>query len=599
MKRHRVLAAATVALAVLAALVAGLRLRSQVNDAWFPENPSVKEMGLVAVSQRAVATIVATSGDVEGVLSTPEGFLLAGGFGVARGNDRADITGFLPDRRMVSLGSWRGRPVVAAADGGVFVLRGNAWEQLRAGFGTLHVRALAEAPGGELLLGAREGLFRASYGGASIERLAAHPVRGLAVGENGAIVSGGEKGAFRTSGRKTEPLESLDPWIDTALFAGRSLYLVTARGLEAETSSGFAVVEGGRDVTQAVAIGDDVFALTGESAPTILRRTAGRWREEVLPSRGRRLFVSEGSVLVDTAAGLVHRTESGFRPVSPRPASTPEGPLHVGALSRFDGRLVVGLFDGGLYFTHEDGASVSLREVKSPSVWGVNALLPAGGALFVASLRGASRYDGARLEPLEGPGAAFALASTPQGVAIGYGQGVRLGDQRLFSAFHGLPGNQALALLSSDALYVGTPSGLGAVAGARVLFRVAAGDGELPHPWVTALAETADGLHIATYGGGVARRRTDFDVPSRGPRFETYPETAGFKVNPGCLVEAKGRLFLGTDDRGLFVREEGADHFEGVDVVLPSSRITALLAEGDTLFVGTDAGVARIPVTRR
>ena len=85
------------------------------------------------------------------------------------------------------------------------------------------------------------------------------------------------------------------------------------------------------------------------------------------------------------------------------------------------------------------------------------------------------------------------------------GQGLLLPGSRFLSAFHGLPGNQALALAGGEPLYVGTPSGLGAVSGSRVAWRVTAGEGRLPHPWVTALALRGDGLYIGTYGGGVTR----------------------------------------------------------------------------------------------
>src|SRR5262249_3671753 len=162
---------------------------------------------------------------------------------------------------------------------------------------------------------------------------------------------------------------------------------------------------------------------------------------------------------------------------------------------------------------------------------------PAGGALYVASLRGAARFDGRRLTPLDGPGAAFSLAATADGVAIGYGQGVLLPGTRLLSAFHGLPGNQAVALLSDDVLFVGTPSGTGASAGGRGRFRGAGGEGRVPHPWVTALALSHGGLYIGTYGGGMVRRPAsgvDAPVARVDPsRYEPFAETEGLKINAG------------------------------------------------------------------
>jgi ligand-binding sensor domain-containing protein len=242
----------------------------------------------------------------------------------------------------------------------------------------------------------------------------------------------------------------------------------------------------------------------------------------------------------------------------------------------------------------EQAGERTWRNVPGSAAWGVNALLSAGGTLYVASLRGAARLDGERLIPLPGPGAAFSLAATPDGVAIGYGQGVLLPQSRLLSAFHGLPGNQALALVWADALYVGTPSGLGAVREGRVLWRLGQGDGRLPHPWITALLTSEQGLVIGTYGGGIAR------VPAARqggvPRVERLVETEGLKVNAGCLVSAGGRLYAGMDGRGLWRSSADGRRFERLDLALPSPRITALLPIADGLLVGTDQGVALVPL---
>jgi ligand-binding sensor domain-containing protein len=259
---------------------------------------------------------------------------------------------------------------------------------------------------------------------------------------------------------------------------------------------------------------------------------------------------------------------------------------------------VAGTFDGGLSMA-EDGNPARWRAVPGSSTWGVNALLAAGGELFVASLRGAARFDGERLRAIEGPGAAFALAATDEGVAIGYAQGVRLPGATLLSAFHGLPGNQALALASSRELFVGTPSGLGALHRRRVSWRVAAGESKLPHPWVTALLEEDGVLYVGTYGGGVARRVAgEAGGPASGlvdrARYFAFPETEGLKINPGCLLRAGGRLYAGTDGTGLWRSSEDGQRFERLALSLASPRVTALLASEETLQVGTDEGLSSL-----
>jgi hypothetical protein len=346
------------------------------------------------------------------------------------------------------------------------------------------------------------------------------------------------------------------------------------------------------------------FGVTGPPVDAVLRYDAGgRLGEERLPAVARHVMAAGGELLADTDDGLFLRGESGWRRLAPRPEALPPGAFHVGALGWLGGRLVAGFFDGGLATAEvapgRAAPTLAWRAVPGSEAWGVNALLGAGGALYVASLRGAARFDGQRLVPVEGPGAAFALAATRDGVAIGYAQGVLLPGSTLLSAFHGLPGNQALALLAGQSLFVGTPSGLGALDGRRVRWRVTSGDGKLPHPWVTALYSGPDGLYVGTYGGGVTRR-AGADPPRHPPvdaaRYQPFPETGDLKINPGCLVEAGRRLYAGTDGRGLWRLSADGARFEPLRLPLPSPRVSALASGEGALWIGTDEGLARLPL---
>jgi hypothetical protein len=147
---------------------------------------------------------------------------------------------------------------------------------------------------------------------------------------------------------------------------------------------------------------------------------------------------------------------------------------------------------------------------------------------------------------------------------------------------------------------VGTPSGLGAIGGQRVRWRVSQGEGKLPHPWVTALLVSQDALYVGTYGGGVVRRHgSPVQAPVArvdGALYEPFVETEGLKVNTGCLVEAEGRVYAGTDGGGLYRLSADRSRFERLRLALPSQRITALLPAGGALLVGTDEGIARVPL---
>lgn len=563
--------------------------------------------------------------DVEAVVALPEGLYLSGASGVARlepprdptdnGFDRVAISLPLPTRRASALSAWRRDLVAGLAQEGLFVYRDGAWSGIRTGFGTLHVRALAETSAGELWIGAREGLFRVGFAERTMARLHQSPIRAIAVSDAGRVLSGGETGLFVTQGGVTTPkrIEGLDtPWIDAvAVFDGR-VHAVTPTGLFAEEADGvMRAVSNGGDVNSIAVLGDQLFA-TSDPPETSVRRfdPSGRVQVERLPTVVRRVFTAGDRLMADAANGLVERANGAWRLISRRRQQGSFGNAHVGALGAYRGRIVAGFFDGGLAeLVPGARATVAsalagseepmrLRPLPDPTsaVWAVNGLLDAGGALHVASLRGAFRFDGARIEPVEGSGAAFSLARTPGGVAIGFGEGVLLPERRLLSAFHGLPGNQATALASvGTGLLVGTPSGLGYVEDLKVRWRVASGEGRLPHPWVTAILPVEDGVLIGTYGGGLTRRVGAMSDPGD---WRPFAETQGLKVNTGCLVSANGRVYAGTDGAGLYRLSMDGTRFERLKLSLPSPRVTALFEKDGFLYIGTDEGLTRWSVER-
>lgn len=536
-------------------------------------------------------------GEVEAVGLTSGSLITAGGFGIA--DEKGELGSGLPTLRATAMVAWREHPVVGLASGGIFLFRGGQWEELRSGFGELHVRSLVEGPGGELWIGAREGLYRTFWGAATLDRVDAVPVKSIAISEGGAVFVGGENGLRRVEGLRTVPVATPDPWVDWVGVANHELLVLTPMGLAKGPLDGaLAPLPGAEEASAAACMGNQVFVV---SEGCVLRfDPGGHASEELLPSPARRVFEVRGVLFADTPRGLYRRAPSGWVLARPRPQSLPPETSHVNALAMLESRMVVGLFNGGLAVGEPTGQakgpSFAWSAVPGSSAWGVNALLSGGGSLYVASLRGVSRFDGQRLFPVEGgeAGAAFSLASTGGGLAMGFGQGVALPGGRFLSAFHGLPGNQALALAAGDQLFVGTPTGLGAISGNRVAWRVTAGEGKLPHPWITALVLHGEDLFIGTYGGGVARRRASKSDPKGPGQFESFPETEGFKVNTGCLVEAGGRLYLGTDGKGLYRLSADGHRFLPVRVPLPSPRVTAILPGKDGLYIGTDEGLARL-----
>lgn len=600
--RKRLLLAG-LALALLAGGAAAWRLRRDVRQAFEASPLKVQPLAFAPLPEPALKVARWGGADVSGVVLGPEGLVVAGGFGVVDGS--GDLGEALPTLQASALALWRDRPVVALAAGGLFLRRDRAWEALRTGWGDLHVRDLAESPGGELLIGAREGLFRAAWGGTVLERLDPSPVRSVALGPGGVVWAGGEQGLRRVDAGSVRTVGTPDPWVDAVAVQGQDLLVLTPLGLARGPLEGpFAPVAGAEEATSFAVLGAEVF--TAGQGRLLRFAAAGRPAEELPGSPVRRVFARDRTLFADTDAGLLRRDARGWVPARPRPASLPPGPRAVNALAWREDRLVAGLFDGGLVVGVPAGAGsgrdLTWTAVRGSEAWGVNALLNAGGTLHVASLRGVARLEGGTLRAVEprDAGAAFALAATREGLVHGYGQGVLLPGPRMLSAFHGLPGNQALALAEDPEgpglLFVGTPTGLGAIAGGRVAWRTEPGDGRLPHPWVTALALRGQDLFIGTYGGGVARRVG----AGRGPRepgaFTAFPETAGLKVNPGCLVEAGGRLYLGTDGRGLWRLSADGSRFVPLRLPLPSQHVTAIQPGPDGLYVGTLEGLARLPL---
>jgi hypothetical protein len=579
------------------ALVAFLRVRHEVGRALERPLQTSAPLQFAPLARRDQPLERWGGGEVEGLALTSQALLSAGAFGIA--DEKGDLGQSLPTLRATALAAWRDHAVVGLASGGLFLLREGQWEELRTGFGVLHVRTLQEGPGGELWIGAREGLYRAAWAAPTLDRVDEAPVKSIALGEGGVVFAGGETGLRRVEGFRATAIPTPDPWVEWVGLRGSELLVITPLGLAKGSREGsLSPVAGAEDAQDAAVWGTQVFAV---AQGRMLRfEPEGRASEELLPAPVRRVFACRDTLFADTLRGLYRRSASGWALARPRPEALPPGSSHVNALAKLESRIVVGFFNGGLAVGEAQGtareAKLSWSSVPGSHAWGVNALLNGGGSLYVASLRGASRFEGGKLRPLEGgtSGAAFSLAPTPGGVAVGFGQGVSLPGGRFLSAFHGLPGNQALALAAGEQLFVGTPTGLGALAGNRVAWRVTAGEGKLPHPWITALQLRGEELFIGTYGGGVARRTASKANPAGPGQFESFPETEGLKVNTGCLVEAGGRLYLGTDGQGLHRLSADGRRFLPLRVPLPSPRVTAILPGKDVLYVGTDEGLARL-----
>lgn len=173
------------------------------------------------------------------------------------------------------------------------------------------------------------------------------------------------------------------------------------------------------------------------------------------------------------------------------------------------------------------------------------------------------------------------FAATDGGLA----QFSETGDlRRHFTVLDGLPESDLTALaIFSGKLFVGTSSG-----------GLLAFDGERfeNYRWrdreaksITALLEADGRLLIGTFAGGLI----EFD--GNGFR-EIKPENQSIK-SVNFLSKNGTKLFVGTFDNGLWLAEAARwRHFTTPDG-LPSNRVVGVIARGETVFVGTDLGVAQ------
>ena len=295
------------------------------------------------------------------------------------------------------------------------------------------------------------------------------------------------------------------------------------------------------------------------------------------------------------------RIRLGPRPAAPRRAAARRGPRDAPWL--VGSRLRWGRSTAAWPWPSDGPRGCLVGPAVAAPAWGVNALLPAGGVLYVASLRGAARFDGAApRRRSRDPARPFSLAATTETAS-------RSATARACCC----PASTPAVGLPRPARQPGPGPGLGrarsswarprasarSTAG-RVRWRVAAGEGKLPHPWVTALAAVRRGplrRHLR-------RRRRPPRWPAGGPgaastpgRFEPFVETEGLKVNPGCLVEAGGRLYAGhRRPRPVPALAGTAARFEPLRAAaaLPP-RDRAARRAGAPSTSGTDEGLARLP----
>jgi ligand-binding sensor domain-containing protein len=263
------------------------------------------------------------------------------------------------------------------------------------------------------------------------------------------------------------------------------------------------------------------------------------------------------------------------------------------------GRLWVGYFDRGLDILDAKGDRTS--HVESDRVFCVNRIVhaAAGGLTAVATANGLVLFDAtgrqkqvlARAEGLIADHVTDLVlngdhmtVATPAGLTFLDPDG-----NRSLYAFHGLVNNHVYALGASGThLLAGTLGGVSILEDGIVRANYTSANSALTHNWITAVARVDDEWFVGTYGGGL------FRLDAQGT-WRTFDDLRGpFEINPNAMTVTNTHVFAGTLSRGLLVYDRQSRRWTTLEAGLPSSNVTALAADPDTLYIGTDNGIVRI-----
>ena len=274
---------------------------------------------------------------------------------------------------------------------------------------------------------------------------------------------------------------------------------------------------------------------------------------------------------------------------------------NISALS-FDssGRLWVGYFDKGLDVIAADFQSAT--HVETDSVFCVNRLLvePNRQRITVATANGLVFLDSSlriRQTLLRANGLianhVTDVVPTETGLALATPSGITFlepNGTRSIYAFHGLVNNHVYALSrEADQLIVGTLGGLSILEKDTVKANLTSANSGLKHNWITAIASVGKQHYIGSYGGGVVKLNPTLQI-------ETFPDMPkDLIINPNAMLVTAKAVYVGTLGRGLGVYNRKQERWRFVEFGLPSPNVTAFAINGDTLYIGTENGLVRVP----
>jgi hypothetical protein len=176
------------------------------------------------------------------------------------------------------------------------------------------------------------------------------------------------------------------------------------------------------------------------------------------------------------------------------------------------------------------------------------------------------------------------VVATPAGITFLDADG-----PRSLYAFQGLANNHVYTLAAAGSrVLAGTLGGLSLLEGEQVVASFTTGNSALQRNWIAAVAPLGHDWMIGTYGGGIVR------LDDAG-HFHSYDvaTAANLEINPNAMLVTERHVFAGSLGKGLFVYDRATDRWTKVTEGLPSKNVTALAADKEFVYIGTDNGLVR------
>ena len=281
---------------------------------------------------------------------------------------------------------------------------------------------------------------------------------------------------------------------------------------------------------------------------------------------------------------------------------------HVTALY-VDGqrRVWVGYFNRGLDLLPAEPGSV-VRHLEDDVLFCVNRIKadPANTRIFVATANGLMLFDKSGsprqvfrasdglisshvtdvLFPRTADGEPSTVVATNAGLTFMHG-----GAVSSVYAFQGLVNNHVYTIAQTGTeLLAGTLGGVSMLKNALVQTSLTTANSNLSQNWITGSVAVGDDVYLGTYGSGVMRMNSHYDVQA----FREF-SNARVEINVNAMLATGRGIYAGTAAQGLAFLPKGQQRWRFWKAGLPSANVTALAADGDILYIGTDNGLVRIP----